>query len=190
MKKRIARLINEDIRIKKALLKSQINAIEGLAKEMLSTIKRGNKIIIFGNGGSAADSIHIAAELVGRFRRERIAIPAIALTANISTLTALSNDYSFEYIFERQIEALGRKGDIALGISTSGRSKNVIRGILKASKLNLKTAVLTGKYKGRLSQIADISVRVPSTNTPRIQEAHITIGHIICEIIEDALFQN
>ena len=187
MQKKIAKLIKEDIQVKNALLKGHVRAISSLARMMLATIKAGNKIIIFGNGGSAADSIHMAAELVGRFRKERAAIPAIALTANISTLTALSNDYSFECIFERQIEALGRKGDMALGISTSGKSKNVIRGILKASKMGMKTAVLTGKNKGELSRIADVSVGVPSSNTPRIQEAHITIEHIVCEIIEDAL---
>ena len=187
MRRKIINSINESIGVKKKLLKDQVGAISGLARMMLSIIKTGNKIIIFGNGGSAADSIHIAAELVGRFCKERIALPAIALTANISTLTALTNDYNFECIFERQIEALGRKGDMALGISTSGKSKNVIRGISKASKMKMKTAVLTGKTRGELSRIADISVRVPSTSTPRIQEAHITIGHIVCEIIEDAL---
>ena len=187
MQKKISELIKESIRVKNILLESQVDAISGLARMMLSTIKADNKIIIFGNGGSAADSMHIAAELVGRFRKERIALPAIALTANICTLTALANDYSFECIFERQIEALGRRGDMALGISTSGKSKNVIRGISKASKMKMKTAVLTGKTRGELSRIADISVRVPSTSTPRIQEAHITIGHIVCEIIEDAL---
>lgn len=187
MREKITKLINESIAIKNNLLKSQLSAIEDLAKTMLAAVKAGNKILIFGNGGSAADSIHIAAELVGRFHKERNAIPAIALPANISILTALSNDYGFDNIFERQIEALGKKGDMALGISTSGKSKNIINGILKASKMNLKTAALTGKDGGRLSEIADITIKVPSDNTPRIQEAHITIGHIVCEIIEDAL---
>ena len=183
---KISKLINEDISVKKALIKTQTKSIELLAKTMIATLKAGNKILIFGNGGSAADSIHIAAELIGRFKKERIALPAIALTANISNLTALGNDYSFDYIFERQIEALGKKGDMAIGISTSGESENVIRGILKASKMGIKTAVLTGKNKGKLSKAADISIIVPSTNTPRIQEAHITIAHIVCEIVEDA----
>jgi D-sedoheptulose 7-phosphate isomerase len=187
MQKKIIDLIEENIKVHSRLLEGQTVAISKLAKAILSSIKSGNKILIFGNGGSASDSLHIAAELVGRFRRERIALPAIALTSNISTLTALANDYSFEYIFERQIEALGKKGDIALGISTSGRSKNVIRGISKAREMNLKTALLTGNTKGELSKIADISVMVPSNNTARIQEAHITIAHIICEIIEDAV---
>ena len=187
MQKKIIRLINEDIDVKRTLIKSQVGKISMLTKMMLETIKAGKKILIFGNGGSASDSIHIAAELIGRFRKERASLPAIALTSNISTLTALSNDYSFEHIFERQIEGLGKKGDMALGISTSGKSKNVERGILKAVGLKMKTALLTGDNKTKLSQLADVSIRVPSNNTPRIQEAHITIAHIVCELIEDAL---
>lgn len=187
MKNKIVRLINEDIAVKTELIKSQLDNIASLARSMSSVIKKGNKILIFGNGGSASDSLHIAAELVGRFCRERKALPAIALASNISSLTALGNDYGFRYIFERQVEALGRKGDLALGISTSGNSENVIRGIIKASKLNMKTAVLTGKKGGKLSRVADIVIKIPSNNTPRIQEAHITVAHIVCEIIEDGL---
>ena len=187
MKKKISELLTEDIAVKKALLETQVTAIESLANMMISTIKTGGKILVFGNGGSASDSLHIAAELVGRFQKERKSLPAISLSANCSSITALGNDYGFEYIFERQIEGLGKKGDMALGISTSGKSKNVIRGIKKASEMNMKTAVLTGKSEGELSRIADVSVKVPSNNTPRIQEAHITIGHIVCEIVEDAL---
>jgi D-sedoheptulose 7-phosphate isomerase len=168
------------------MLESQVGEIEELANAMLETIKSGHKILLFGNGGSAADCMHIAAELVGRFRKERKAMSAIALTANVPILTALGNDYSFEYIFERQIEALGNKGDMAIGLSTSGSSKNIVAGILKASGMGLKTAVLTGSKTGELSEAADLCVRVPSLNTPRIQEAHITIGHIVCELIEDA----
>lgn len=184
---KITDLITENIEVKNALLKTQLPAIVNLAEMMVRTIKRGNKILIFGNGGSSADSIHIAAELVGRFKRERKAIPAIALSSNVSILTAISNDYNFDCIFERQIEALGEKGDMALGITTSGLSKNVVRGIKKAAELKLKTAVLTGIIKTKLSQIVDVCINVPSKNTPRIQEAHITIGHIVCEIIEDSL---
>ncbi|MDP8230141.1 MAG: D-sedoheptulose 7-phosphate isomerase [Candidatus Gorgyraea atricola] len=187
MKKKIIELIKEDIEVKNALIKTQVSNIEALARMMLATVKSGNKILIFGNGGSAADSIHITAELVGRFRKEREALPAIALSTNVSTLTALGNDYGFEAIFERQVEALGKEGDMALGISTSGKSKNVIRAIEKASKMNMKTAVLIGKSKGALVEIADVSVNVPSNSTPRIQESHSIIGHIVCEIIEDAL---
>ena len=185
MKKKIEALIKEDIEVKNKLL-GQVNEIEDLAKAMLDTIKSGHKILLFGNGGSATDSMHIAAELVGRFRKERKALPAIALTANVSILTAIGNDYGFERIFERQIEALANKGDMAIGISTSGSSKNVVAGILKASGMGLKTAALTGSKIGELSKAADLCVRVPSLNTPRIQEAHIAIGHIVCELIEDA----
>ena len=187
VQEKIKSLIKEDMQVKESLSKSQLEAIEALSDLIISTVKSGNKILIFGNGGSASDSLHITAELVGRFRKERAALPCIALTSNISTLTALGNDYSFEVIFERQIEALGKKGDLAIGISTSGRSKNVIRAIQKAKSLDLKTAVLAGEYKGELSEITDISINVPSKNTPRIQEAHITIAHIVCEIVEDAL---
>lgn len=187
MKDKITALIKESIKVKQGLLSGQVDAIHDLGRMMLDTMKRGNKILIFGNGGSASDSMHIAAELVGRFRRERKALPAIALSSNVSILTALANDYGFERVFERQIEALGRKGDMVIGISTSGKSENVIRGILKASKMKMKTAVLAGRYKGRLSRIASLSINVPSDNTPRVQEAHITIGHIVCEIIENGL---
>ncbi len=184
---KIKNLIKEDIKVKESLSKNQIEAIKTLSNLVISTVKSGNKILVFGNGGSASDSLHITAELVGRFRKERAALPCIALTSNISTLTALGNDYGFDSIFERQIEALGKKGDMAIGISTSGKSKNVIRAIKKARSLELKTAVLAGEYKGELSRMADISINVPSNNTPRIQEAHITIAHIVCEIVEDAL---
>ncbi|MBC8473572.1 MAG: SIS domain-containing protein [Candidatus Omnitrophica bacterium] len=187
MKEKIQRLVNESIDVKKRVLETQLSEIENLARMMIATIKSGHKILIFGNGGSASDSLHIAAELVGRFQKERKAIPAIALTSNISTLTALGNDYGFDHIFERQVQAMGKKNDMALGISTSGRSKNVLRGIQASSKAGLKTAVLTGQKKTRLSEISDVSIRIPSTNTARVQEAHITLAHIICEIIEDAL---
>lgn len=187
MKQKIIKLIKEDIEVKNKLLEGQAGEIEKLAKAMLETIKSGHKILLFGNGGSATDSLHIAAELVGRFRKERKAIPAIALTANIATLTAIGNDYGFESVFERQLEAIGNKGDMAIGISTSGSSKNVVRGILKASQIGLKTVALTGDKAGELSNISDLCIRVPSLNTPRIQEAHIAIGHIVCELIEDAL---
>jgi len=186
LREKIIQSIDESIGVKGLLRESQLKQIELVAKAMIATIKNGHKILVFGNGGSAADSMHIAAELVGRFKKERKAIPAIALGTNVSVLTSLSNDYRFEYAFEREIEALGRHGDMALGISTSGRSKNVIRGIVKASKMGLKTAALTGR-EGPISKVADITIKVPSKSTPRIQEAHILIGHILCEIVEDAL---
>lgn len=186
MKNKIISLLKESIEVKNKVLLANIKDIEKLASLMLKTIKSGHKILLFGNGGSATDSMHIATELVARFRKERKALPAIALSTNVSTLTSLGNDYSFEYIFEREVEALGNKGDMAIGISTSGSSKNVVRGILKASSMGLNTAALTGGKIGELSRIADLCIMVPSLNTPRIQEAHITIAHIVCELIEDA----
>jgi len=186
VKKKIIELLQESVDVKNRVIETNIEDIEKLASTMLKTIKSGHKILLFGNGGSASDSMHIAAELVGRFKKERKALPAIALTANTSSLTALGNDYNFEFIFARQVEAFGEKGDMAIGVSTSGGSKNVIAGILKASKMGLRTAALTGNNPGGLCKIADICVKVPSINTPRIQEAHITIGHIVCELIEDA----
>lgn len=186
MQKKIISLLKESIDVKNKVLESNVKDIEKLASAMLETIRTGHKILLFGNGGSATDSLHIAAELVGRFKKERKALPAIALTANNSILTALGNDYNFDYIFERQVEAFGSKGDMAIGISTSGSSKNVVAGIVKASSMGLKTAALTGDKIGELCKVANMCIRVPSTNTPRIQEAHIAIGHIVCELIEDA----
>ncbi|MCX5706188.1 MAG: SIS domain-containing protein, partial [Candidatus Omnitrophica bacterium] len=140
----------------------------------------------FGNGGSASDAQHIAAELVGRFRKERKGLAAISLTTNTSILTSLANDYGYDIVFARQIEALAEKFDLAIGISTSGKAKNVALGIKQAKKMGLKTIGLTGGDGGELAKLVDISLIVPSSVTARIQEAHITIGHIICELIEEA----
>ena len=147
-------------------------------------IKDGNKVLLFGNGGSAADAQHIAAEIVGRFKKERRALPAIALTTDTSILTAVGNDYGFETIFERQVSALCMPGDIAIGITTSGESLNVIRGLMKAHDLGATTIAFTGKNGGKVVEIAHYSFIVPSYDTARIQECHITLGHVICEIID------
>jgi D-sedoheptulose 7-phosphate isomerase len=158
--------------------------IEEVLQLILRALESGKKILIMGNGGSAADAQHMEAELVGRFKLERKAIPAISLTTNTSTLTAIGNDYSFERIFARQIEALAEKGDIVLGISTSGHSKNLILGFEAAKSTGAITVGLLGKDGGKIKDSVDISIIVPSDNTPRIQEAHITIIHILCEEIE------
>jgi D-sedoheptulose 7-phosphate isomerase len=147
----------------------------------------GNKLLLFGNGGSAADAQHLAAEFVGRFVRERAGLPAIALTTDSSILTAVGNDYGFEQVFSRQIEALGRSNDVAIGISTSGNSPNVLAGLKQASKQNLKTIGLTGKDGGAIATCVDLSITVPCADTARIQECHITIGHILCELVETEL---
>ena len=184
--KKIAELIKESIKVKEVLLlPKNIKLIEKIAKAFCSTLKNGGKIIFCGNGGSAADSQHLAAEFVGRFKKERRPIPALSLTTNTSTLTAISNDYSFKRIFSRQVQALGRKGDLLIGISTSGNAENVILAVKAAKKMGIRTIALTGKNGGKLAKLSDISFIVPSNNTARIQEAHILIGHILAEITED-----
>jgi D-sedoheptulose 7-phosphate isomerase len=157
------------------------------ANRIKSRLEKGGKLILMGNGGSAADSQHIAAELVGRFKKERRAIPAIALTVDTSSLTALGNDYGFDTIFERQLEALARENDAVVGISTSGNSENVVRALKKANSLGAETIGLVGNNGGKIKEVANLSIVVPSNDTARIQEVHITIGHIICELIEEDL---
>ena len=147
-------------------------------------LRNGGKVLFFGNGGSAADAQHLAAELVGRFVRERAGLPAIALTTDSSILTAVGNDYGFEQVFARQIQALGRPGDVAVAISTSGNSANVLEGVKEARKRNLKTIGLTGTGGGALAQQADVAITIPSTSTARIQECHIAIGHLFCELVD------
>ncbi len=187
MRDKIKDIILESIQVKEEIMRSKIPEILDIADAFIQCIKKGGKIIFFGNGGSAADSQHLAAELVGRFKKDRGALAAIALTTNTSTITSLSNDYGYEIVFSKQIEGLGAKQDLAVGISTSGKAKNVIAGIKQAKKMGIKTVVLTGGDGGELAKIADVAFIVPSSVTARIQEAHITIGHIICELAEEAL---
>lgn len=187
MRDRIKDILLESIQIKEELLHTKIGKIMEIVEIIVDALKKNGKVILFGNGGSASDSQHIAAELVGRFKKDRVSLPAIALTTNTSILTSLANDYGYEIIFAKQIEALGQKNDIAVGISTSGKAKNVIYGIKQAKKMGIKTVALTGGDGGELVKLAEISLVVPSSITARVQEAHITIGHIICELIEEAL---
>jgi len=187
MRERIKEIILESIQVKEGLLKSQVSSILQISTLVIEALKKGGKLILFGNGGSASDAQHIAAELVGRFKKDRPALAAISLTTNTSIITALANDFGYETVFSRQIEALADKNDIALGISTSGRAKNVALGLKQAKKMGLKTIALTGGDGGELIKLADVSLVVPSSITARIQEAHITIGHILCELIEENL---
>jgi len=188
MRDNIKDILLQSIQVKEDLMRTRIENIIDISTAVTECLKKGGKLLIFGNGGSASDSQHIAAELVGRFSRERAGLPAIALTVNTSVLTAVANDYGYEFVFSRQVEALGQKNDLALGISTSGKAKNVAAGLKQAKKMGLKTIALTGGDGGELVKIADLSLTVPSSVTARIQEAHITIGHIICELAEQALF--
>jgi len=188
MRERVKEIISESIQVKEELLKTEVSRILEIAQVVVEALKKGGKLIVFGNGGSASDAQHIAAELVGRFKKDRPALAAVALTTNTSVITALANDFGYDIVFARQIEALAKKGDVALGISTSGKAKNVNLALKQAKKMGLKTIALSGGDGGEIVKVADYSLIVPSSVTARIQEAHITIGHIICELIEEASF--
>lgn len=164
--------------------------IEESINEIIKCFKRGNKIIVFGNGGSAADAQHIVAEFIGRFQKERKSLPAISLTTDSSIITSLANDYSYDIVFSRQCESLVSKGDVVIGISTSGKSKNVEKGIKAAKKKGAITLGLLGGDGGTIKNIVDISIVVLSTNTARIQEVHRVIYHIICDVVENELTKN
>ena len=158
-------------------------------REVTRSLNRGQKILVFGNGGSASQAQHFAAELVNKFLLRRPAIPAIALTTDTSVLTSIANDESFDEVFSRQVEALGQKGDIALGLTTSGNSPNILRAIETADSLDIITIAFTGGTGGKLAQLAQYVFSVPSKETPRIQEVHITLGHAICRLVEEAMFE-
>ena len=167
-----------------ARLEPLLPVISDVANEMRACLARGGKILIMGNGGSAADSQHIAAEIVGRFKKERKGWPAIALTTDTSILTSVGNDYGFDFIFSRQVEALCTPLDVVIGISTSGNSKNVVKAIETAREIGAKTVALAGGTGGKLATMCDYNLTMPSDDTPRIQEAHILIGHSLCEMLE------
>ncbi len=166
----------------------QTEKLTAAARMLAEAFKEGNKVLLFGNGGSAADAQHLAAEFVNRFQVERPPLPAIALTTDTSILTAIGNDYDFQDIFVKQIMALGRKGDVAWGISTSGSSPNVVKGLEAAKKQKLYTLAVTGCDGGKMAPLADICLNVPSHDTPRVQEVQITIGHILCDLVDFLLF--
>jgi len=187
LREKTKKILKESIAVKERLLKSDSDTIAQIAKLIVGAVKKGNKLIAFGNGGSASDSQHIVAELIGRFKHERAPIPAIALSCNTSIITALSNDYGYDVSFSRQLEGLAKTGDVALGISTSGNASNVYEALKKAKTFGLKTVTMTGEGGGKIAGLADIALKIPSSNTPRIQEAHITAGHIICELVEEEL---
>lgn len=189
MKEAINKIIQESAELKLRFGQKNAETLSQIIKLIVEAFKAGNKLLLFGNGGSAADAQHIAAEFINRYLIERPPLPAIALTTDTSVLTSISNDYSFQDIFGKQIKALGKSGDVAIGISTSGKSVNVLKGIKVAKEMGLKTVALLGGDGGELAKIADLALIVESANTPRIQEVHITIGHIICEMVDLLLFQ-
>ena len=187
MKNKILNELNSHKETIEKVISSLQSDIEKACILAVNTINAGNKILLFGNGGSAADAQHIAAELSGRYKKERRGLPAIALTTDTSALTAIGNDYGYDRIFDRQVEALATEGDLLIGISTSGSSKNILQAFQKGKKIGCKSIGLTGKNGGEFASNCDLSVIVPSNDTARIQEMHILIGHIICQTIEDNL---
>ncbi len=184
----IVKMLKEGADLRLQMAETMGRDILDAAQAIAHAFKSGRKLLLFGNGGSAADSQHIAAEFMNRFLIERPPLPAIALTTDTSILTSISNDYAFEEVFSKQIKALGKKGDIAIGISTSGNSANVIKGFRVAKKLGMVTIALTAEG-GKIASNADIALSVPSKSTPRIQEAHIAIGHILCDLTDTLLFR-
>ena len=179
----------ESANVKLKFIEENEEKLKKAVNIIYNALKNGNKILICGNGGSAADSQHFAAEVVGRFKLERKGLPAIALTTDTSILTAIGNDYGFDKIFERQVEALGKEGDVLVGISTSGNSENVIKAVNKAKEMGIYTIGLLGKDGGKLKDIVDLALIVPSNDTARIQECHLTIYHVICEEVERKLVE-
>ena len=176
--------LNEHIEVANKT-KEILPLVEEVGKICIESLKNKGKIILCGNGGSAADAQHIAAELSGRFKKERKALAGIAITTDTSALTAIGNDYGYEFVFSRQVEAIGQKGDVLIGISTSGNSKNVINAIESAKKIGMKIITLTGKDGGKMKDMGDVNIIIPSNNTPRIQEMHILLGHMICALIDE-----
>jgi D-sedoheptulose 7-phosphate isomerase len=189
MEDHIIKIFKESNRVKETFINENLSKLVAVIEAITSALKAGNKILLFGNGGSAADAQHLAAEFVNRFVIERPPLPAIALTTDSSVITSIGNDYDFSEVFSKQIRAIGQAGDIAWGISTSGNSSNVWKALEVAKKMGLVTVSFTGKDGGSIAKIADFSINVSSTVTARIQEAHITAGHAICDLVDIKLFQ-
>ena len=188
MIERIRQIARETIEAKRAFFDANAEAVARAADMIIGAVRAGGKVLVFGNGGSAADAQHIAAELVNRLNYDHPPIPAIALTTDTSILTSIGNDSSFDRVFERQVRALGRKGDVALAISTSGNSPNVLRAVEAAREIGVTTIALAGRDGGKLATLTELALVVNADSTQRIQETHITIAHILCELVEDALF--
>lgn len=190
IKQLISEQVAESIAVKQALAGSTeaMSAIQQAAQKCVVAYQRGNKVLIAGNGGSAADAQHMAAELSGRFNFDRPGIPAIALTANSSAVTAIANDYGYEKVFSRQAQAYGQPGDLFIGISTSGNSKNILAAIEECQQQGMETIGLTGGAGGKMAQACSVCIQIPSTSTPRVQECHILIVHMLCAAVEEILF--
>jgi len=183
----ISERLRESAALKETVANECADSIESAGRAMVGAIRAGGKLIFFGNGGSAADAQHLAAEFTGHFVREREPVAAIALSTDSSALTAIGNDYGFEHVFERQVRALGRKGDVAVAISTSGNSPNVLRAVEAARSMGITVVAFTGRGGGKLAAHAHVALVIPSDSTARIQECHITVGHILCEYVDEEL---
>jgi len=190
MEDEIIQTFRESADVKIRFIRQNAHLLSKSVKMVTEAFKAGNKLLLFGNGGSAADAQHIAAEFVNRFMIERPPLPAIALTTDTSILTSIGNDYGYADTFSKQIKALGREGDVAIGISTSGKAANVLKAVRTAKEMGLKTIGFTGGDGGELAKIVDLAIVVDSPTTARIQEVHITIGHVLCEMVDRLLFQN
>lgn len=188
MQDTIIKIFEESAQVKIIFARENALKIVEVVQLIAQTFRDGKKVLIFGNGGSAMDASHIAAEFVNRFLMERPPLPAIALNTDVAVLTSISNDYDYSQVFSKQLTALGHEGDVVIGISTSGNSPNVIKAIDVAKKNGMKTVVLTGGTGGKLAHIADYAFTVPTKHTPRIQETHITLGHTICQLVDEELF--
>jgi len=192
MTKKIKNIIQSSISVKQQILQNEelIQSIKTSVNSIVTAFKNGNKVLFCGNGGSASDAQHLAAEFSGRFYKDRDALPAEALHCNTSYLTAVANDYSFDVIYSRLIQGIGNKGDILIGLSTSGNSKNIINAFEEAKRKGMTTIGFTGETGGKMKACSDFLLNVPSNDTPRIQESHIMLGHIICELVENKIFSN
>jgi len=188
MKERVIKAFEESIDVKRRFVQEHVDRIVQVANVIAAAFREGHKVLLFGNGGSSTDASHIAAEFVGRYHRERRPLPAIALATDMAAITCIANDYDYAEIFARQVNAHGQKGDVVIAISTSGNSPNVIKGLEAARDLGLTTIGWTGGKGGKLADMVDYSFVVPTTVTARIQESHITLGHVLCELIEESLF--
>lgn len=190
MKEKIIAIVQASISVKQQILQNEelLQTVEKVANKMVDTFNAGNKVLFCGNGGSAADAQHLAAEFSGRFYTDRNPLPSEALHCNTSFLTAVANDYSYDVVYSRMLKGIGKSGDMIVGLSTSGNSKNILAAFEQARSMNITTVGFTGETGGKMKDWSDYLLNIPSNDTPRIQESHITLGHIICQLVEEALF--
>lgn len=190
MRDKILKSFKDSIAVKQKFVDEYMETIIEVSRLIADTMNRGSKLLLFGNGGSACDASHIAAEFINRFQRERPAFPAIALNTDMAVLTSIANDYDYSTIFERQLKALAQEGDVVIAISTSGNSPNVIKAVETAARKGLKVVALTGAKGDKLASMSDYVFAVPSNDTARVQETHITLGHVLCQMVEEILFES